>query len=63
MGHNIEHRTYTERKDKKVIEREINSYVKQATWLEGGYGLDKNIRFIDKVMPDYDSADSFFRRK
>ena len=59
MGHQIEYRTYTERKDKKSIESEINLYVKKATWQEGGYGLDKGIRFIDKVMPDYQSAMAF----
>ena len=62
MSHNIEHRTYTERKSTKAITDEINSYVRQATWREGGHGLDGGIRFIDKVMPDYDSAMTFLEQ-
>ena len=58
MSHNKEYRTYTERKSEKAITDEINAYVKKATWREcgGGGGLYGRIRFIDKVMPDYDSA-------
>ena len=58
MSHNIEHRTYTERKSERAITDEINAYVKKATWREagGGSGLYNRIRFIDKVFPDYDSA-------
>ena len=62
MSHNIEHRTYTERKDKKAIESEINQYVRKATWQEGGHGLESGIRFIDKVMPDYQSAMAFLEQ-
>ena len=62
MSHNIEHRTYTERKSTKAITEEINSYVKQATWQEGGHGLESGIRFIDKVMPDYQSAMAFLEQ-
>ena len=62
MGHQIEYRTYTERKDKKSIESEINLYVKKATWQEGGCGLENGIRFIDKVMPDYQSAMAFLEQ-
>ena len=47
MSHNIEHRTYTERKSERAITDEINAYVKKVTWREGGSGLYNRIRFID----------------
>ena len=62
MSHNREYRTYTERKSEKAITEEINSYVKQATWREGGGGLYGRIRFIDKVFPDYDSAYQYIQQ-
>ena len=59
MSHNIQYFTYTERKSLTAIQNELNDYVKKATWREGGHGLDGNIRFIDKVMPDYQAASDF----
>jgi hypothetical protein len=61
MSHNIEYRDYSEKTDKKKIYADINQYVQQATWREGGHGLDKDIRYIDKIMPDYDSAYQFLQ--
>lgn len=59
MSHNIQYFTYTERKSLTAIQNELNDYVKKETWREGGHGLDGKIRFIDKVMPDYQAASDF----
>lgn len=61
MSHNIQYFTYTERKSTKAISAELDAYVRKATWREGGGGIDGGIRFIDKVMPDYNSAEEFIK--
>ena len=59
--HNINHVVYSINISKEVITKEIDNHVKQETWQEGGHGLIKPIRFIDKVMSDYDTAEQFLR--
>lgn len=62
MGHNIEHYTYSLKKSKESIQKELDAYARKATWQEGGNDLGQNIRFYDKVMPDYDSAVEFLEQ-
>ena len=56
MGHAIEHFTFPEKTSKGLISAELNERVSAASWEEGGSGLDSPIRWIDKVLPDYESA-------
>lgn len=62
MSHNIQYFTFTERKSTKAINTELNEYVRKATWNEGGHGIDGGIRFIDKVLPDYQAACDFIEK-
>ena len=59
--HNINYVSYLITISQKTITKEIDEHVKHETWQEGGHGLDKPIRFIDKVMSDYDSAKQFLK--
>lgn len=59
--HNIHHVVYSVNISKATITNEINAHVEQETWGEGGHGLNQPIRFIDKVMSDYDSAKQFLK--
>ena len=59
--HNINHTVYSIKISKEVITNEIDNYIRQETWREGGNGLDRPIRFIDRVMSDYDSAEHFLK--
>lgn len=56
MGHEILHRDYPENVDKKKVEASLNNYVAQATWQEGGHGLNSSIRWIDHICDNYDDA-------
>lgn len=57
--HNINYEVFSVKMSERDMNDELNRYVKQATWQEGGHGLDHPIRFIDRVMPDYNSAKEF----
>lgn len=57
--HNIEHYEYKENVDKKLVQAELNDYVSQATWQEGGNGLDSAIRWIDHICPSYADAEKY----
>lgn len=62
MSHNVKHYTYPENVDKKQAEASINEFVTHATWREHeGFGntLERPIRWIDQILPDYDSAMRF----
>lgn len=56
--HNIEHYTYPENVHRDYVQRELNYYVQNETRGEGGHGLDKDIRWLEKlpVCKDYDQA-------
>ena len=55
--HNIEYYTYPENCTKKKVESELNTYVTQQTYQEGGHGLDRPIRWLNVgPLPDYDAA-------
>ena len=56
MGHAIEHYTFSEKTNKGLIYAELQERAEAATWEEGGGGLPNPIRWIDKVLPDYESA-------
>ena len=63
MGHEIQHRVYRENVDRKQVEADLNHYVKQACWREGGSGLDKPIRWYDNICANYDEALEFIRQQ
>ena len=55
MSHNIEHYDYKENVDKKMVQADLNTHVKHATWHEGGHGIEP-IRWNDIVCKNYDEA-------
>lgn len=59
MSHNIEYYDYPTAKKKAVIESDLQAYARQATWQEGGGGLNSPIRWYDEVCDDYESAKEF----
>jgi len=62
MSHEVIYRTYSESINKKEVERDLNCYVSQATWQEGGGGLDKPIRWLDVVCENYDEAEKYIEK-
>lgn len=61
--HNIEHRTCPLKCDRKKVEAEINKYVSQKTWEEGGGGLVNPIRWLDMApYASYEEAEAAIRR-
>ena len=62
MGHNIEHYSYREGSDLKKIVAGIDEHVRHATYREGGHGLISPIRFVDKVMADYEEAMDYIKQ-
>lgn len=61
MSHNIKYREYLETTSTTIIEKEINDYVRHATWEEGSSGLVNPIRFINKVFSDYGDAEEYIK--
>ena len=61
MGHNIQYYSYAASSDTRKIAAEMNEHVQNATWREGGHGLDSPIRFIDRTMADYEEAMEFIK--
>lgn len=59
MSHNIEYYSYPITKKPSAIEAELQAYAKRKTYEEGGGGLCRSIRWIDRVCEDYDSAQAF----
>lgn len=59
MGHNIQYYTYPVNTSKEKIESELQEYAQKATWQEGGGGLHSPIRFVDRIMANYDEAKEF----
>lgn len=59
MGHSIEYFSYPEKKGKNNILNELDAYVRNATWEEGGSGLS-SIRWYDApILNSHDEAMSF----
>lgn len=56
MSHEIKCFSYDVTKSKTEIENDINEYVSKATWQEGGGGLYRPIRWIDKTYESWDEA-------
>lgn len=48
--HNIEHYTYTEKVDKREVQRELDNYVAHEDWQEGCTGLNRDIRWIESPI-------------
>lgn len=61
MSHEVEYYTYKESSDLKKICAGIDEHVRHATYREGGHGLINSIRFVDKVMADYDEAMDYIK--
>lgn len=56
MGHNIEHRTYSENIDHKKVQKELDEYVRQACYQEGSSGLPYPIRWLNPIVESIDAA-------
>ena len=63
MGHNICHRSYPENVDKKKVSADLNHYIEQETWQEGGHGLVHPIRWLDSpICESYEEATQFLEK-
>jgi DNA repair exonuclease SbcCD ATPase subunit len=59
MSHNIEYFDYAEKKNRKQIEADLDTYVAHRTYQEGGHGTG-GIRWLDHILEkDYDSAKKY----
>lgn len=56
MSHNICHRNYPEKVNKKEVQAEWDEYVRMEDWQEGASGLANPIRWIDKTYSSYEEA-------
>lgn len=63
--HNIEYYDYPENIHRDYAWRELDYYVKQQTYQEGGHGLDKPIRWLESepICEDYESAREAISRR
>lgn len=56
MSHNICHRIYPEKVNKKNVQEEWDEYVRMEDWQEGASGLVNPIRWIDKIYATEEEA-------
>lgn len=57
--HEIEFRSYIVSTDRNEIENTLNEYVRQRTYREGGSGLYRPIRWINRTFESYDKAHKY----
>ncbi len=57
MSHNIRYFEYkAEKFNKKKVEKDLNTFVRQATREEGGSGLGSPIRWLNDIADNYEDA-------
>ncbi len=61
MSHEIEHRSYKVSTDRAEIENSLNAYVRQRTHQEGGSGLYRPIRWIDRTFESFEKAREYIQ--
>lgn len=62
MGHIIQHRTYEENVNKKLVQAEWDHYAAMEDWQEGCSGLPGKIRWINHTCNNYDEAMEYIEK-
>ena len=66
MSHNIKYYTYEDSKDfnRRMVEAEINDFVRYETYGEGGHGLNPPIDWdYNKICDSYEDAEAYLKSK
>jgi hypothetical protein len=59
--HHIHYSSYNENVDKAEVQEEWDEYAAMKDEKEGCSGLDKPIRWIDKILPNLEAAEEYIR--
>lgn len=59
--HNIEYSSYPENIKRDYVQSELDDYVSHETWQEGGCGLGRPIRWLDRVCESYEDAELYIK--